>query len=84
LNSILKNLTLFFENVEIQLSENVLFLPEYKAPFYRLVSDPVSDSNPDLNLDSKCLFRIQIGSGQKLQILTDQDQDPDQDPNPQH
>jgi len=58
------------------LFENTLFCPDYKAPFYRFVSDPVSD--PDSNPDRKCLFRIRIGSGsrQKFLILPD--------PDPQH
>ncbi len=34
-----------------------LFWPEYKVPFYRLISDPVS--YPDFNPDPKCYF----GSG---------------------
>ncbi len=34
------------------------FWPENKTPFYRFVSDPVSDQ--DSNPDPKCLFRIRI------------------------
>jgi hypothetical protein len=39
-------------------------------------------SDPDSNLDPKCLFRIRIGSvsGQKFMILSD----PLADPDPQH
>jgi hypothetical protein len=44
--------------------ETTLFWPEYKAPVYRFISDPDSDSNPvsdpDSNPDPKRLFRFRI------------------------
>jgi hypothetical protein len=70
------------------LKNNCLKLPvfwsDYMAPFYRFVSDPVLDldSNPDSNLDPKCLFQIRLGSGsgQKFRLLMV----PVLNPDPQH
>ncbi len=76
---ILIKLFLEAENVKYVLSyETTLFWPDYKAPFYRYISDPDSNpvSDPDSNPDPKRLFRFRIGSGQKIRILPD--------PDPQH
>ncbi len=57
---------LFLENVKnVSSHETTLFWPEYKAPFYKFISDLVSD--PDSNADPTRLFqfRIEFGSGQK-------------------